>query len=180
MQNTKPLLTSIVLTGLLALGGCSFFPGVYKIDIQQGNVITQDMINQLRPGMTQRQVRFIMGNALITDTFHPNRWDYYYSFKPANRPAITKHVILTFNDQGLLEGLSGDYRPGMSQDEAILGQPEGRDAPVQPAAVAPAPAAITQPSAAPATTPDQALKTIQNDVDSVKTEPAATPAASSN
>ncbi|MDB5979682.1 MAG: rane protein, partial [Pseudomonas sp.] len=55
MQNTKLLLTSFTLVGLLALAGCSF-PGVYKIDIQQGNVVTQDMIDQLRPGMTRRQV----------------------------------------------------------------------------------------------------------------------------
>lgn len=55
MQKTKLLLTSLSLTGLFALAGCSF-PGVYKIDIQQGNVVTQDMIDQLRPGMTRRQV----------------------------------------------------------------------------------------------------------------------------
>ena len=81
MQNTKLLLTSLTLVGLLALAGCSF-PGVYKIDIQQGNVVTQDMIDQLRPGMTRRQVRFIMGNPLIQDTFNTNRWDYLYSLQP--------------------------------------------------------------------------------------------------
>ena len=52
MQNTKLLLTSFTFVVLLALAGCSF-PGVYKIDIQQGNVVTQDMIDQLRPGMTR-------------------------------------------------------------------------------------------------------------------------------
>jgi len=81
MQNTKLLLTSFTFVGLLALAGCSF-PGVYKIDIQQGNVVTQDMIDQLRPGMTRRQVRFIMGNPLLTDTFHADRWDYLYSIQP--------------------------------------------------------------------------------------------------
>ena len=81
MQNTKLLLTSFTFVGLLALAGCSF-PGVYKIDIQQGNVVTQDMIDQLRPGMTRRQVRFIMGNPLLVDTFHANRWDYLYSLQP--------------------------------------------------------------------------------------------------
>lgn len=81
MQNTKLLLNSLALAGLLALAGCSF-PGVYKIDIQQGNVVTQDMIDQLRPGMTRRQVRFIMGNPLIQDTFNTNRWDYLYSLQP--------------------------------------------------------------------------------------------------
>src|SRR5690606_17744119 len=81
LQKTQLLLSSFSLTAFLAIAGCSF-PGVYKIDIQQGNVVTQDMINQLRPGMTRRQVRFIMGNPMITDTFHPNRWDYLYSIQP--------------------------------------------------------------------------------------------------
>ena len=81
MQKAKLMLTSLTLVGLAALAGCSF-PGVYKIDIQQGNVVTQDMIDQLKPGMTRRQVRFIMGNPLITDTFHANRWDYLYSIQP--------------------------------------------------------------------------------------------------
>jgi outer membrane protein assembly factor BamE len=53
MQKAKLMLTGLTFLGLAALAGCSF-PGVYKIDIQQGNVVTQDMIDQLRPGMTQR------------------------------------------------------------------------------------------------------------------------------
>ncbi|HCL77559.1 MAG TPA: outer membrane protein assembly factor BamE, partial [Pseudomonas sp.] len=81
MQNTKLMLSSLTLVGLFALAGCSF-PGVYKVDIQQGNVVTQDMIDQLRPGMTRSQVRFIMGSPLITDTFHASRWDYLYSIQP--------------------------------------------------------------------------------------------------
>ena len=69
MQKTRLLLTSLTFMGLIALAGCSF-PGVYKIDIQQGNVVTQDMIDQLRPGMTRRQVRFIMGNPLTVSYTH--------------------------------------------------------------------------------------------------------------
>src|SRR3546814_20220346 len=80
MQNTKLMLASLSFAGLVALAGCSF-PGVYKVDIQQGNVVTQDMIDQLRPGLTRQQVRFILGNPLITDTFHANRWDYLYGLK---------------------------------------------------------------------------------------------------
>ena len=91
MQNTKLLLTSFTFVGLLALAGCSF-PGVYKIDIQQGNVVTQDMIDQLRPGMTRRQVRFIMGNPLLTDTFHADRWDYLYTLEEEDK--ITKRYLI--------------------------------------------------------------------------------------
>ncbi|MEK7206420.1 MAG: outer membrane protein assembly factor BamE, partial [Pseudomonadota bacterium] len=51
---------------------------VYKAEIQQGNVVTQEMVDKLRPGMTHSQVRYVMGTPLITDTFHQTRWDYYY------------------------------------------------------------------------------------------------------
>src|SRR5690606_5446845 len=95
MQNTKSLLTSLSLAGLLALAGCSF-PGVYKIDIQQGNVVTQDMVDQLRPGMTRSQVRYIMGNPLITDTFHADRWDYLYSIQPGGGERLQERISLNF------------------------------------------------------------------------------------
>src|ERR1700712_34635 len=121
MQNTKHLLTSLTLVGLLALAGCSF-PGVYKIDIQQGNVVTQDMIDQLRPGMTRRQVRFIMGNPLLVDTFHPNRWDYLYSLQPGGGERQQERISIFFNGTDQLAGLSGDFMPGVSKDQAILGQ----------------------------------------------------------
>src|ERR1043165_6258666 len=115
MQNTKLLLTSFTLVGLLALAGCSF-PGVYKIDIQQGNVVTQDMIDQLRPGMTRQQVRFIMGSPLIQDTFHPDRWDYLYSLQAAGGQRKQERVSLVFNGNNQLSGLAGDFMPGTSRE----------------------------------------------------------------
>ena len=136
MQNTKLLLTSFTFVGLLALAGCSF-PGVYKIDIQQGNVVTQDMINQLRPGMTRRQVRFIMGNALLTDTFHPDRWDYLYSLQPGGGERQQERISVFFNQNDQLVSLSGDFKPGVSRDEAILGKTGGTDV-TEPATQAPA------------------------------------------
>ncbi|PIE20740.1 MAG: hypothetical protein CSA61_00850 [Neptuniibacter caesariensis] len=96
----------------LLLAGCSGFPGVYKFDIPQGNVVTQDMVDQLRPGMTENQVRFIMGTPLITDTFHAGRWDYIYHKKSgADGSYIREHMSLFFTD-GKLSSLSGDFRPG--------------------------------------------------------------------
>lgn len=124
MQNTKLLLTSFTFVGLLALAGCSF-PGVYKIDIQQGNVVTQDMIDQLRPGMTRRQVRFIMGNPLLTDTFHADRWDYLYSLQPGGGERQQERVSVIFNGNDQLVSLSGDFMPGVSRDEALLGKENG-------------------------------------------------------
>src|SRR5690606_24878262 len=146
---------------LLALGGCSF-PGVYKIDIQQGNVVTQDMIDQLRPGMTRSQVRFIMGNPLITDTFHANRWDYLYSIQPGGGERLQERVSLIFNGNDQLAGLAGDFMPGVSRDEAILGSPGS---------------SVRQQSAPdreqPAPRPGSLLEQIQQEVDSA--EPVAVP-----
>ena len=165
MQNTKHLLTSLTFVGLLALAGCSF-PGVYKIDIQQGNVVTQDMIDQLRPGMTRRQVRFIMGNPLLVDTFHANRWDYLYSLQPGGGERQQERMSVLFNGNDQLVGLSGDFMPGVSKDQAILGS--DTDTNVVPQHGEPQKA--EEPPK-----PGSMLEDIQRDVDGVKTVPVPTP-----
>ena len=165
MQNTKLLLTSLTFVGLLALAGCSF-PGVYKIDIQQGNVVTQDMIDQLRPGMTRRQVRFIMGNPLLVDTFHANRWDYLYSLQPGGGERQQERMSVLFNGNDQLVGLSGDFMPGVSKDQAILGS--DTDTNVVPQQGEPQKA--EEPPK-----PGSMLEDIQRDVDGVKTVPVPTP-----
>ncbi|MEK1906764.1 MAG: outer membrane protein assembly factor BamE [Pseudomonas sp.] len=162
MQNTKLLLSSLTLVGLLALAGCSF-PGVYKIDIQQGNVVTQDMIDQLKPGMTRRQVRFIMGNPLITDTFHANRWDYLYSIQPGGRQRYQERISLVFSGEDQLIGLAGDFVPGVSRDQAILGE-DGNTA---------APQTESKPQAEEPAKPGSLQEQIQREVDSAK--PVAVP-----
>lgn len=164
MQKTKLLLTSLTLTGLFALAGCSF-PGVYKIDIQQGNVVTQDMIDQLRPGMTRRQVRFIMGNPLLTDTFHANRWDYLYSIQPGGGQRLQERISVNFSADDQLVGLSGDFMPGVSRDQAILGE----DGSVI------TPAATAQPQVEEKPAPGSLLEQIQREVDNVQTVPVPTP-----
>ena len=80
------------------LGGCSLFPGVYRIDIQQGNQITQEMVDQLKPGMTDKQVRFILGTPLIIDSFHPQRWDYVYRMDKPNEDTESKRLTVFFED----------------------------------------------------------------------------------
>ncbi|KRW58615.1 outer membrane protein assembly factor BamE [Pseudomonas sp. TTU2014-080ASC] len=164
MQKAKLLLTSLSLTGLFALAGCSF-PGVYKIDIQQGNVVTQDMIDQLRPGMTRKQVRFIMGNPLITDTFHANRWDYLYSIQPGGGQRLQERISLNFNSDDQLVGLSGDFMPGVSRDQAILGEDSN--------VTTTQPAATQQTEEKPA--PGSLLEQIQREVDDVQVVPVPTP-----
>lgn len=163
MQNTKLLLTSLSLAGFLALAGCSF-PGVYKIDIQQGNVVTQEMVDQLRPGMTRSQVRYIMGNPLITDTFHAERWDYLYSIQPGGGERMQERISLNFNEDQLA-GLGGDFMPGVSRDQAILGQEGGASE------QAPAQQAPTEQAPRPGSTLDQ----IQQDVDNAQSVPVPMP-----
>lgn len=82
----------------------------YKLDVQQGNVVTSKMLLQLRPGMTKSQVRFIMGTPLIQDSFHGNRWDYVYQMREAGKITEQRRVILDF-EKDLLKTVRGDVIP---------------------------------------------------------------------
>ena len=101
-----------LLVGLaLALASCGVpnIPGItpYKPDIQQGNYVSQDVIAQLKPGMTREQVRFLLGTPLLTDIFHADRWDYVYWREAENGKRESRRVALFFND-GKLERVQGD------------------------------------------------------------------------
>ena len=72
-----------VLTGITACSSLRF-PGVYRIKIEQGNYIEEDMVSQLVKGMTRRQVRYVMGSPLVKDSFNRDRWDYYYNVRRNN------------------------------------------------------------------------------------------------
>lgn len=91
-------------------------PRVHKIDVPQGNVIEQDQINQLRPGMNKQQVRFLMGTPMLDDSFHANRWDYLYRFKPGYGEVVKKQATLYFNEGGKLVNIQGTFRPGEKAD----------------------------------------------------------------
>jgi|TARA_R110000868_G_scaffold275277_3_gene534989 outer membrane protein assembly factor BamE len=125
-KRINQILLLLLCTASITLSGCGFIPGVYKIDVQQGNVVTQDMVDQLRPGMTQRQVRFIMGTPLLQDTFHPDRWDYLYSMKSGRSDREQERISLNFEDNKLV-GLSGDFVPGTSTDDEIMSGEQNSD-----------------------------------------------------
>lgn len=97
---------------ILVLSGCNKdkIPGVYRIDIQQGNDVSQEMIAKLEPGMSKSQVNYVMGTPLLIDTFHPNRWDYIYSFQPGNGERQQRRITLFFDDQEKLDYIEGDTR----------------------------------------------------------------------
>ncbi|CAG1769087.1 Outer membrane protein assembly factor BamE [uncultured bacterium] len=109
---------SLFFVTCLTLSACSTvlnnLPGVYTLEIQQGNIVDQDMINQLRPNMDKRQVLYIMGSPMLTDFFHKNRWDYIYSVRPSGEDQVQKRVSLVFKgEEGFekLAGLYGDFKP---------------------------------------------------------------------
>jgi len=91
----------IVLLIIFQLAGCSFLPNVlYKINVQQGNVVTQEMVNKLKPGMTKSQVRFVMGSPMIVDAFRDNRWDYVYVQREKGELVEQMRLTIFFeNDQ---------------------------------------------------------------------------------
>ena len=116
----------------LLVAGCSgaHIPGVYRIDIQQGNVVTQDMIDQLEPGMDRRKVRFILGTPLLADTFNEDRWDYFYSYQPGGGERVQRRVSVHFENERLTK-IEGDVRPGamrrpvVARQETIVSVPPG-------------------------------------------------------
>ena len=102
----------ILLLALLSASCSSTLPSfkTYKLDVQQGNVVTSKMMLQLKPGMTKSQVRYVMGTPLLQDSFHPDRWDYLYQMNKDGRVIERRRVILEFGDEGL-KTVRGDVIP---------------------------------------------------------------------
>ncbi len=99
---TKSNLALGALIGTVILSGC-----VYKIEIQQGNFVTQDMVSQLKPGMTKEQVRLVLGTPLLSDIFHSERWDYAYRREDRVGNREQRNLVVFFED-GKLARLDGD------------------------------------------------------------------------
>lgn len=90
---------------------------IYKLDVQQGNIITAEMLMGLKPGMTRTQVRFVLGTPLIQDSFHKNRWDYLYKMIKNEVLIEERHIIVKFEDDQLVS-VDGDL---INQDDVMLG-----------------------------------------------------------
>ena len=108
-------LSRAAFAALALLAGCSWMPAIpgfspYRIDIQQGNYVTQDMVEKLKPGMTKSQVRFALGTPLVTDAFHADRWDYVYVLQKKGRVAEERKIVVVFSDDKLVR-IDGDVKP---------------------------------------------------------------------
>ena len=82
----------------------------YRMDVRQGNMVTQEMVSQLRPGLTRDQVRFILGTPLVTDVFHADRWDYVYRLQPG-KGEVQSRKLTVFFENGALARVAGDIVP---------------------------------------------------------------------
>jgi len=97
----------------LLLAGCSNTPDItsrlspYRIDVRQGNYVTQDMVAKLKPGMSRDQVRFALGTPLVADMFHADRWDYVYRFQPGRGEPQLRRLVVFF-EEGKLARVGGD------------------------------------------------------------------------
>jgi outer membrane protein assembly factor BamE len=144
----KSIACSTLLLAVL-LAGCQRMPTLpgltpYKVDIQQGNYVTQDMVEKLKPGMSKSQVRFALGTPLVIDPFHNDRWDYIYVLQKRGRVIEQRHIVAVFADDKLLR-LDGDVMPA----------PANAAPAIAPSAV-PAAAVTPSASASPMTTANEA------------------------
>ncbi len=101
------------------LSACSSVPRIvneYKIDVQQGNILTQDMVVQLRPGLSKEQVRFILGTPVLMDLFHANRWDYVYRLQKGSGEVETRKFSTFFDANDKLIRVGGDVAAADAKD----------------------------------------------------------------
>ncbi|WP_260851521.1 outer membrane protein assembly factor BamE [Denitromonas ohlonensis] len=121
MHSKTKLMTAMAAALLIA--GCSVteYLSPYRIDVRQGNYVTQDMVSHLKKGMTRDQVRFALGTPLLSDAFHADRWDYVYRFAPGKGEA-DQRVLTVFFEGDQLVRVEGDVVAG---DAA--GQPESTE-----------------------------------------------------
>jgi len=96
-------------------------PLMHRQDVQQGNIVTQEMINKLHPGMARRQVKYIMGTPILIDVFHQDRWDYYFSMKKGGEAPVQERISLYFKDNKLAR-IEGDFRPMPTTDTLEAGK----------------------------------------------------------
>jgi outer membrane protein assembly factor BamE len=116
----RALLGAASLT--LILGACASLPGigVYKLDINQGNYVTQDQVDRLKTGQTRQQVKSTLGTPLVADPFHVNRWDYVYEFRRQGRTLEHRQFTAYFVDDKLARW-EGDEVPPPPAEVARAG-----------------------------------------------------------
>ncbi|MEO7031057.1 MAG: outer membrane protein assembly factor BamE [Herbaspirillum sp.] len=98
------------------------FLSPYRTDIQQGNFVSEEMLAQLKPGMTQAQVRFALGTPLLNDAFHKDRWDYLFRLQKRNGETTSSHVVVFFENGKMLRYEGGNLPSEQEYLDRIAGK----------------------------------------------------------
>ena len=125
----RSCLSVAALAGVLSLTGCGgmrawtpTFVQPYRPDVQQGNVVTREMVDQLRESMTRDQVRFLLGTPLLTSIFHTDRWDYiYYLQRGKGVERQQRRLVVYFKNDRLASFQSDEMPEERMADNLILG-----------------------------------------------------------
>jgi outer membrane protein assembly factor BamE len=148
MRRLVILSSILIIATAMALSGCargkrqddqpsgsmlSNLPFVYKMTVQQGNIITERMVNQVQLGMNREQVRYLLGTPLLTDMFHTDRWDYIYTIRRGHQPMESKRLTLWFEDDQLAS-IEGFAQPdpaaalaALEEETVVVEVPDWRD-----------------------------------------------------
>lgn len=134
MRRIPASLRVVPLPVLLFIAGCGSWSNPidnlprHRIEVQQGNLVTQDMVDKLKPGMTPSQVRFILGTPLVVDPFRKNRWDYVYRVERGGKVQEQRRISVVFEDDRL-KAVEGDVTPASAKTAPA---PAQNPAPAQP------------------------------------------------
>ena len=115
------------LVAVLLLSGCSF---PYRIDVQQGNYVPEDVAAKVQVGMTKPQVRALLGTPLLNDIFHGNRWDYFFSSVKGGRAEDRTRFSIFFENDKVVR-MEGKARPALPAP--VVAAPAAAAAPAAPA-----------------------------------------------
>ena len=125
----RPWLLVAAVAAMLCLGACSGFSDrtrgalaavtPYKVEVVQGNFVSKEQVEQLKPGMSRQQVRELLGTSLLTDVFHANRWDYVFTIRRQGVEAQQRRLTLFFNGE-VLDRFEGDPMPSEQEFVAAV------------------------------------------------------------
>jgi outer membrane protein assembly factor BamE len=117
------------VAGSVSLGACSSIGDStrgalntitpYKVEVVQGNFVSKQQVEALKPGMTRQQVREILGTSLLSDVFHANRWDYVFTIRRQGVEPQQRRLTVFFNGE-LLDRFEGDPMPSEEEFVAAL------------------------------------------------------------
>ena len=93
----------LIAVAAFALAAC-----VYRIDIQQGNLLDEEDVNQVDLGMTRSQVQFLLGTPMVSDSFHRDRWDYAYYYRRGRSPDADRRWVVVYFENDRVQRIERD------------------------------------------------------------------------